>query len=79
MELDFVVENGDGICIIEVKSGKDRSAPSITKADRYYDVAHKMFFEESNIRTDDAGFEHFPLFTAFFFRELEPRWEGTAL
>ena len=79
MELDFVVENGDGICIIEVKSGKDRSAPSITKADRYYDVAHRMFFEESNIRTDDAGFEHFPLFTAFFFRELEPRWEGPAL
>ena len=79
MELDFVVENGDGICVIEVKSGKDRSAPSISKADRHYKVAHRMFFEESNIYTDDDGFEHFPLFTASFFRELEPEWNGPEL
>ncbi len=79
MELDFLVETGDGICAIEVKSGKDRTAPSIGKARTIYDIARCIFLENGNIRRDADGMEHYPLFAASFFRELEPAWDGPAL
>ncbi len=79
MELDFVVETGDGICVIEVKSGKDRSAPSISKARSIYRIDRAMIFENSNIRKDGDGFEHYPLFAACFFDEFEPEWDGPEL
>ena len=79
MELDFVIETGDGICVIEVKSGKERSAPSISKVPRFYKVARRIFLSEDNIHTDGEGMEHYPIFSACFFRELEPRWDGPAL
>ena len=79
MELDFVVETGDGICVIEVKSGKDRDSPSISKVSQFYDVARRIMLSEENIRIDEKGMEHYPLFAACFFRETEPPWDGPAL
>ena len=79
MELDFVVETGDGICVIEVKSGKERSAPSITKVDRFYDVARRICLSEDNIGITEGGIEKYPMFAACFLRELEPAWDGPAL
>ena len=79
MELDFVVETGDGLCAIEVKSGKDRNAPSLSKAMRTYKIDRTIMLSNENIYIDDNGVEHFPLFTACFFRELEPEWDGPAL
>ena len=79
MELDFVVETGDGVCVIEVKSGKGRSAPSIGKVPRFYNVARRICLAEENIYVDDQGIEHYPLFASFFFGEFDPEWDGPAL
>jgi len=79
MELDFVVETGDGLCAIEVKSGKDRNAPSLSKAMRIYKIDRSIMLSDENIYTDDNGVEHFPMFAACFFRELEPEWDGPTL
>jgi len=79
MELDFVVETGDGICIIEVKSGKTRDAPSLGKAAKVYSAGRLVILCNDNIGTDDQGVLHLPLFAACFFRELEPAWDGPGL
>lgn len=76
MELDFVTENGDGIVLIEVKSGKNRNAPSIEKATRLFGMKRRIKFENSNIFVDDDGIEHYPLFASAFFEETEPVWNG---
>jgi len=79
MELDFVVETGDGLCAIEVKSRKQRDAPSLSKAMRIYRIDRCMMLSDENIYTDEAGVDHYPMFVACFFRELEPEWDGPAL
>lgn len=79
MELDFVIETGDGLCVIEVKSGKKRDAPSLSKAMAKYSLARKIMLEKGNIRMGDDGVEHYPLFTACFMREIEPEWDGPAI
>ena len=79
MELDFVLETGDGLCVIEVKSGKHRDAPSLSKAMRTYRLDRCIIMSEENIHVDDDGVEHYPMFAACFFGEMEPVWEGPAL
>ena len=79
MELDFVIETGDGLCVIEVKSGKKRDAPSLSKAMARYDLARKIMLEKGNIYVSDDGVEHYPLFAACFLREIEPDWDGPAI
>ena len=79
VELDFVIETGEGIFVLEVKSGKDRTAPSISKVDRIYKVARRFILSDDNICIDDLGTIHLPLFVSFFFRELESKWDGPAL
>ncbi|MCQ2085464.1 MAG: AAA family ATPase [archaeon] len=79
MELDFVIENGDGIVVIEVKSGKDRTAPSIGKAARFYDIPTRIILSEGNISTSPEGIISMPLFAACFLREMEPVWDGPEL
>lgn len=79
MELDFVLENGDGIVAVEVKSGKSRDAPSLRKAAEVFDLARRIVLEDGDIRRDAEGVEHYPLFAAAFIRELEPAWDGPDL
>lgn len=76
MELDFVVELGTDLCVIEVKSGKDREFPSLKKAPEVFDVDRRMVFEKSNISVDDDGIEHYPLFAAAFIRDMIRVREG---
>lgn len=76
MELDFVTTLGSEIAVIEVKSGKKRTAPSLGKVDRFYKVGRRIIFERSNIYVDESGIEHYPLFASAFFDELEPEWDG---
>jgi len=79
MELDFVMENGDGIMVVEVKSGKDRTAPSLNKAVKYYEIATRILFSDENIHVDEDNILHLPLFAACFLGELEPAWDGPRL
>lgn len=74
MELDFVIELGLELAVIEVKSGKDRSAPSIRKVSRYPQVGRRIMLERGDIRVDDDGLEHYPLFAAAFVDSMEREW-----
>ena len=66
MELDFVAEIGRDLIVIEVKSGKHREAPSLSKVPSVFKVDRRVMFEDTNIRTSDDGVEHYPLYAAAF-------------
>lgn len=67
MELDFVIDLGSELTAIEVKSGKDRFAPSLKKTLKMdCKIDRRIVFENANIGVDDDGIEHYPLFVASF-------------
>lgn len=70
MELDFVADLGLETAVIEVKSGKDREAPSLSKTMGDGRFQRRIMFERSNIRTDGDGIEHYPIFAAAFIRDI---------
>ncbi len=72
MELDFVLEFWDGVAVIEVKSGKDRTAPSLQKVGSLFDIARRIMLEPGNIRVDEDGVEHYPLFACAFIKDMDP-------
>ena len=76
MELDFVMELSAELIAIEVKSGKNRDAPSISKASRFFDLDRRIIFEDSNICVSDDGIEHYPLFSAAFIDSIESKKDG---
>ena len=76
MELDFVIDMLDESVAIEVKSGKDRSTPSINKVNDVFRVDRRIVFENGNIHADDKGMEYYPLFVASFIGLLERRYDG---
>lgn len=71
MELDFIIELGTELVIIEVKSGKDREAPSIGKYPTVYGECRRIIFENGNVWVEDEGIEHYPLFAATFLDEMK--------
>ncbi|MBR2254374.1 MAG: ATP-binding protein [Candidatus Methanomethylophilaceae archaeon] len=73
MDIDFVIELGNEIAAIEVKSGKNREAPSISKVGRFFNVDRRIMLEESNIYVSEDGIEHYPLFAAGFIGEMESK------
>ena len=70
MELDFVVNLGSEIVAIEVKSGKDREAPSLSKTIGDARFQRRMKFERGNVYLDEDGIEHYPLFASAFMNDL---------
>lgn len=66
MELDFVGKIGRDLVVMEVKSGKDREAPSLSKVSSVFKVDRRMMFEDTNIHISDDGVEHYPLYAAAF-------------
>jgi len=76
MELDFILEFWDGVAVIEVKSGKDRTAPSLKKAGTMFDIARRIMLEPGNIRVDEDGIEHYPIFACAFIEEMDRVPEG---
>lgn len=76
MELDFILEFWDGVAVIEVKSGKDRTAPSLKKAGTMFDIARRIMLEPGNIRVDEDGIEHYPMFACAFIEEMDQAPEG---
>lgn len=77
MEIDFVLEFGDDIIAVEVKSGKIRRSPSLDKVQKAFgQVNRRVILGRTNIFVDDGGVEHYPLFVACFLEELAPAWDG---
>ncbi len=72
MELDFVVGMGRDTAAVEVKSGRDRTAPSLTNTLTDARFQRHVMFERGNIGVDGNGVEHYPLFAAAFIRDM---WE----
>ncbi|MBQ2050005.1 MAG: DUF4143 domain-containing protein, partial [Spirochaetales bacterium] len=70
MEIDFISECDGGVVAIEVKSGKQRDAPSIDKIGDYFKIDRKIKFEDTNVYTDEYGTEHYPIFAAAFARDI---------
>ena len=76
MELDFVFNLNGRLAVMEVKSGRKKSARSLIKAlseNKAIDIAIKV--SDSNVFTDENGVIHYPLFGPSFFEEckvLEP-------
>ncbi len=71
MELDYVLSLGLEIAVIEVKSGKDREAPSLSKTIGDSRFQRRIILEKSNISVDKNGIEHYPLFAASFIDEMQ--------
>lgn len=65
IEIDGVIDCGGLVCI-EVKTGAERSYPSLLKTVGDPDVSRRIVFEKGNIRVDADGIEHYPLFAAAF-------------
>lgn len=65
-EIDFVVDIGLSPVAIEVKSGNNRQAKSLRSMKEKYGVKRRILFEETDIRMDDEGIEHYPMFVAAF-------------
>lgn len=79
MELDFILESGRDIIAVEVKSGRDRTAPSLRKVRSVFDqVNRRVILSRSNVYTDGEGVEHYPLFAACFADRLFDDWDGPA-
>ncbi len=70
MELDFVLELGPDLTVIEVKSGKSRNAASLKKVCDFFNIDRRILLEDGDIRIDEDGIEHYPLFCAAFLNEL---------
>lgn len=71
IELDFVIECGGMVCV-EVRTGAGRDYPSLRKTLNDPNVSRRVEFEKGNLRRDEDGIEHYPLFAAAF---LFPRKE----
>ena len=71
MELDFVITLKGKTAAIEVKSGNDVSALSLSKARNVFGIENRIMFEENDIFTDDDGVRHYPLFASAFIDELD--------
>ncbi len=70
MDLDFVVGLGLETAAIEVGTGRSREAPSLSKTLGDGRFQRRIVFEESNIRVDEDGIEHYPLFAAAFINDI---------
>lgn len=70
MELDCVFDYNGRLAVVEIKSGKKKSAKSLNKAlleDKSIDIAMKI--SDSNLSIDENGVYHYPLFGPSFFEE----------
>ena len=69
-ELDFVFNYNGKLAVVEVRSGRKKSAKSLNKAlseDKAIDIAMKV--SDSNISMDENGVHHYPLFGPSFFED----------
>lgn len=76
MELDFVVDSHLGPIAVEVKSGKDRTAPSLRKTLGDPRFSRRIVLGRSDVGSE-GGFENYPLFAAAFIKDIiaDDDWE----
>lgn len=73
LEIDFLVNHGGALTAIEVKSGRyDYPKSLITVMSDRYGVEKGILLEKGNIRVDEHGVIHYPLFAPCFFENDGP-------
>ena len=66
-EIDFIVQLGEEIAAMEVKSGKDRTSRTLDNmAKEKGPITRFIKLEDGDIRVDENGVEHYPLFATGF-------------
>lgn len=75
LEIDFITVMGGSAAAIEVKSGNNRRARSLKSLKDRFGVKRRMVLEMTDIHVDDEGIEHYPLFAAAYFDEMQPEPE----
>ncbi|MDR3282579.1 MAG: AAA family ATPase [Candidatus Methanoplasma sp.] len=67
LEIDFVLNLGDGVAAVEVKSGNNNKSKSLDSVmGEKYRVPRGIKLETTNVLKDDRGVEHYPLFACAF-------------
>ncbi len=51
-------------------------APSLNKVGTLFDIARRIMLEPGNIRVDENGIEHYPMFACAFIKEMDRAPEG---
>ena len=74
MELDFVLDLGGRTVVVEVKSGRRREHPSLSKVDSVFEVDRKILLGLSNI-SREGDVECYPLFAAAFMDVWDTGWD----
>ncbi|MCQ2085472.1 MAG: ATP-binding protein [archaeon] len=72
MELDFILSGPEGVCALEVKSGRKLRSSSLLKMSKIYGNSKGIKLAEGNISVDENGTLHLPLFAACFLKPAEP-------
>ncbi|MBO4569176.1 MAG: ATP-binding protein [Candidatus Methanomethylophilaceae archaeon] len=73
MEVDFVIAVPSGAVAIEVKSGKKRESPSLSKVGEVFKLSERVKLENGHSGVDKDGVIHMPLFAAAFMDSFEDR------
>lgn len=78
MELDFVTYLDAGIAAIEVKSGRNTTSRTLDRLARTYRFKRLIKLEPGDIRVDELGIEHYPLFAAGLLDAMDSTWSAEA-
>ena len=71
LEIDFVTEFEGTPILMEVKSGRNKRAKSLSTLMKEKDRKRKGYkVMDSNIETDDLGIVHLPLYAPCFFKDV---------
>lgn len=76
MELDFVIDLGSELAVLEIRSGRSREYPSLSKVRDRFDVDRRMVFGRTNVHVSEDGVEHYPLFAIAFLDSMEVPRDG---
>lgn len=71
LEVDFVINVGGRVWAIEVKSGKDKRAKSLSTLFKDHAVSRCIKISDGNIFTDENGIDSLPLFGACLLPEAD--------
>lgn len=66
LEIDFVLDRGDGITLMEVKSGMSRRSKSLSTLMGQSSNRHGVKLADSQISRDEKGVVHYPLYAVCF-------------
>lgn len=73
LEIDFLINRNGSLTAVEVKSGRyDYPKSLITVMSDRYGVEKGILLEKGNIRVDEHGVIHYPLFAPCFFENDRP-------